>query len=81
MSEQPESPFLKFIRLNPDYPNCSEANIPLFEFIRTHGNDFTSTDSFVAAWKALRPEIIQAVSSANAERFLAEMPRVSWWPL
>jgi hypothetical protein len=72
MPEQSESAFQKFIRLNPDYPNCSEANIPLFEFIRTHGNDFTSSDSFAAAWTALRSEIIQAVSSANAEKFLAE---------
>jgi hypothetical protein len=39
MSEAPESPFLKFIRSNSDYPNCLEANIPLFEWIRTHGND------------------------------------------
>jgi hypothetical protein len=68
----PESPFLKFIRLNPDYPNCSQANIPLFEWIRTHGNDFTSSDSFVAAWKACRDEILEGVSSANAEQFLAE---------
>jgi hypothetical protein len=72
MPEQSESAFQKFIRSNPDYPNCSEANVPLFEWIRTHGNDFTTIDSFAAAWTALREEMIQAVSSANAERFLAE---------
>ena len=74
MPEQSESAFQEFIRLNPDYPICSEANVPLFEWIRTHGNDFTSPDSFVAAWKALRSEIIQAVSTKNAETFLAECP-------
>jgi hypothetical protein len=72
--QQPESPFLKFVRLHPDYPNCSEANVPLFEFIRTHGNDFTSSESFAKAWVAHREEIIQAVSSHNAEQFLAECP-------
>jgi len=74
MSEQPESPFLKFVRSNPDYPNCSEANIPLFEWIRTHGNDFASSDSFVAAWHACRDEILEGLSSANAKQFLSECP-------
>jgi len=74
MSETPESPFLKFVRSTPDYPNCSESNILLFEFIRTHGNDFTSLDSFAKAWAANREEIIQAVSCANAKRFLVECP-------
>jgi hypothetical protein len=74
MPEQSESAFQKFIRLHPDYPNCSEANIPLFEWIRAHGNDFTSTDSFATAWTALREEIIRTVSSHNAEQFLRECP-------
>jgi hypothetical protein len=71
MPEHIESPFLKFIRSNPDYPNESTANVLLFEWVKEHGNAFTY-DSFVAGWTALREEIIQALSSANAERFLAE---------
>jgi hypothetical protein len=70
-----ESPFMEFIRLHPDYPNRSESNIQLFEYIRTEcGNDFTNPESFAKAWAAHREEIIQAVSSHNAERFLAECP-------
>jgi hypothetical protein len=73
MTEQLESPFMKFIRLHPNYPNCSEANIPLFEWIRTQGgNDFASSDSFVAAWHACRDEILEGLSSTNAEQFLSE---------
>jgi hypothetical protein len=72
MPEQPESPFLKFIRFNPTYPNCSEANVILFQWVKEHGGNSFTYDSFVAGWTALREEIIQALSSANAERFLAE---------
>jgi hypothetical protein len=72
MPEQSESPFLKFIRSNPDYPNSSEANVILFEWVKTHGGNVFTFDSFVAGWTALREEIIQAVSCYNAERFLAE---------
>jgi hypothetical protein len=73
MPEQSEPPFLKFIRLNPDYPNESTANVLLFEWVKEHGNAFTY-DSFAAGWTALREEIIRVLSSANAERFLAECP-------
>jgi hypothetical protein len=71
MPEQPESPFKTFLRLNPNYPNESTANVLLSEWVKEHGNAFTY-DSFVAGWTALREEIIQTLSSANAERFLAE---------
>jgi hypothetical protein len=73
MSEQPESPFKTFLRLNPNYPNESTANVILFQWVKEHGNAFTF-DSFVAGWTALREEIIQTVSSHNAELFLAECP-------
>jgi hypothetical protein len=72
MPEPNESPFLKFIRSHPDYPNCSEANVILFEWVKTHGGNTFSFDSFVAGWKALREQITQTLSSHNAERFLAE---------
>jgi hypothetical protein len=71
MPEQIESPFAKFLRLNPNYPNESTANVLLFEWVKEHGNAFTY-DSFAAGWTALREEIIQTLSSANAQRFLAE---------
>jgi hypothetical protein len=71
MPEANESPILKFVRSHPEYPNCSEANVILFQWVKEHGNAFTY-DSFAAGWTALREEIIQTLSSANAERFLAE---------
>jgi hypothetical protein len=71
MPEQVESPFAKFLRMHPNYPNESTANVLLFEWVKEHGNAFTY-DSFVAAWTVLREEIIQTLSSVNAERFLAE---------
>jgi hypothetical protein len=71
MPETHESPFARFLRLNPNYPNESTANVLLFEWVKEHGNAFTY-DSFAAGWTALREEIIQVLSSANAERFLAE---------
>jgi hypothetical protein len=71
MPEQIESPFAQFLRLNPNYPNESTANVILFQWVKEHGNALTF-DSFAAAWTVLREDIIQAVSSYNAERFLAE---------
>jgi hypothetical protein len=71
MPEANESPILKFVRSHPEYPNCSEANVILFQWVKEHGNAFTY-DSFAAGWTALREEIIQTLSSTNAERFLAE---------
>jgi hypothetical protein len=81
MSEEVEKPFAKFLRLNPTYPNQSEANIPLFAWIREHGNNFSEYRSFESAWNVLRDEIIQRISSQNAEKFLAkclEFPRGSF---
>jgi hypothetical protein len=74
MSEEVEKPFAKFLRLNPTYPNQSEANIPLFAWIREHGNNFSEYRSFESAWNVLRDEIIQRISSQNAEKFLAKCP-------
>jgi hypothetical protein len=73
MPEQPESPFQTFLRLNPNYPNESTANVILFQWVKEHGNAFT-LDSFAAGWTALREEIIRTVSSHNAKQFLAECP-------
>jgi hypothetical protein len=73
MPEQPESPFQTFLRSNPNYPNESTANVIMFQWVKEHGNAFT-LDSFAAGWTALREDLIQAVSSYNAERFLAECP-------
>jgi hypothetical protein len=72
MPEQPESPFKQFLRIHPNYPNESTANTLLFEWVKNHGGSTFSFDSFVAGWAALREEIIQTVSSHNAERFLEE---------
>jgi hypothetical protein len=74
MPETPESPFAKFLRLNPNYPNESTANVLLFAWVKEHGGNAFTYDSFVAGWTALREDIVQAVSSKNAEQFLAECP-------
>jgi hypothetical protein len=73
---EPEKPFPKFIRLHPEYPSSeSSANVRLFAWIREHGNDFSAYESFENAWNATRTEIIQDISSKNAEKFLAKCPQ------
>jgi hypothetical protein len=74
MPEQIESSFAKFLRMYPNYPNESTANVLLFQWIKDHGGNAFTYDSFVAGWTAPREELIQTVSSLNAETFLNECP-------